>query len=263
MIIMEAEVYSLDGSKKERMTLPAAFSAEYRPDLVRRAVHSEQSRRFQQQGHFVLAGLQTTAVYVGTYSGFRRGRHMGIAMRPRQKLGGGAMGDVRRIPSAVKGKRAHPHLIEKNLVERINKREYALAMESAIAGCSQNEIIRKTHPVEMQMPMVVEDGIEKVARTKDLIKTLSSLGFSGDIDASHKPKALNGRRSRKRRFRKSVLIVVSDAESVGKAGRNIPGVDVIGVKSLDVETLAPGASPRPTIWSKAAVAQVEASLKGR
>lgn len=263
MIIMNAEVYSLDGNKKETVTLPEVFSTEYRPDLVQRAVLSEQSGRFQPQGHFVLAGLQTTAIYVGTYSGYRRGRHMGIAIRPRQKLGGGAMGDVRRIPSSVKGKRAHPHMVEKRLLERMNKREYLKAIESAIAGCAQNEMIKTTHPIERQLPMVVEDGIEKIRKTKELVKALSSLGFSKDLDASHKPKALTGRGSRARRFRKSVLIVVSDPKEINKAGRNIAGVDVIGIKELNVETLAPGARPRPTIWSRSAIAHIENTLKER
>lgn len=258
---MNADVYSTDGSKKESVTLPHVFGSEYREDLIQRAMLSEQSERLQPQGHHVLAGLQTTALYVGTYGGYRRGRHMGIAIRPRQKLGGGAMGDVRRIPSAVKGKRAHPHMIEKIIQERINRKEYKKAIESAIAGCARSEAINERHPLGKQLPMVVEDGIEKVKRTKDLLKILNSLGFEKDIEMSHKPKTLTGRSSRKRRFRKSVLIVVNDTKEIGKAGRNIAGVDVIGIKELNVETLAPGTLPRPTIWSKSAIANIENALK--
>ncbi len=263
MIIMHAEVYSLEGNKKETIELPHVFSSEYRADLVQRAVLSEQSERYQPKGHFVLAGLQTTAVYVGTYSGYRRGRHMGIAIRPRQKLGGGAMGDVRRIPSSVKGKRAHPHMVEKRLTERINSREYKLAMESAIAGCARNELIKEIHPVERQLPVVVEDGIEGIGKTKELVKTLSLLGFSKDLELSHKPRIGTGRSSRKRRFRKSVLLVVKDASKVGRAGRNISGVEVIGIGDLNVETLAPGSRPRPTVWSKGAISGIAEALKPR
>ncbi len=263
MIIMNAEVYSLDGSRKETVTLPPVFHSEYRVDLIQRAMLSEQSERFQPQGHFVLAGLQTTAVYVGSYSGYRRGRHMGIAIRPRQKLGGGAMGDVRRIPSSTKGKRAHPHQVEKITTERINKREYLKAIESAIAGCARSEIIKEKHPIDKALPIIVEDGIEKLQKTKDLIKLLNSLGFTNDLEISHKPKTLTGRASRKRRFRKTVLIVVNDPKEISKAGRNIAGVDVIGIKELNVETLAPGTLPRPTIWSKSAIANIEGALKER
>ena len=258
---MQADVYSIEGNKKETLELPQVFSMEYREDLVKRALLSEQSERFQPQGHSPLAGLQTTALYVGTYGGYRRGRHMGIAIRPRQKLGGGAMGDVRRIPSAVKGKRAHPHMTIKIIKERINKKEYSKALESAIAGCAISTEINARHQVGKTLPIIIEDAIEKVAKTKDLIKVLNSLGFSKDIEVSHKPKLMTGRGSRKRKFRKTLLIIVNDSKSVGKAGRNIAGVDVIGVKELNIEALAPGALPRPTVWSKSAVAALPAVLK--
>lgn len=258
---MNAEVYSVEGNKKEEVQLPHVFSSEYRPDLIRRALLSEQSEKFQPQGHAVLAGLQTTATYVGTYSGYRRGRHMGIAIRPRQKLGGGAMGDVRRIPSSVKGKRAHPHMIEKRLVERINKREYLKAISSAIAGCTKTEIIRKNHPVEKPFPVVVEDSMEKVSKASDLSMILEKLGFAADMGLSHKPRLSTGRKSQKRHFRKSVLIVVNDKASISRAGRNIPGIDVADVKGLTAEQLAPGAMPRPTIWTKGAIHSLENALK--
>ena len=38
------------------------------------------------------------------------------------------------------------------------------------------------------------------------------------------------------------------------AAKNIPGVDVVEVKSLNAELLAPGAKPgRLTLWSSAAI----------
>ena len=128
---MEASVYNIDGKAGRRTALPGIFGREYRADLVRRALLSDQSARFQPKGHYLLAGMQTTAVYVGRYSVYRTLRHVGQAIRPRQKLAKGAMGDVRRIPSAVKGKRAHPHKIEKTLVERINRKEYEQAKREA------------------------------------------------------------------------------------------------------------------------------------
>ncbi len=258
---MNADVYTIEGNKKESVELPHAFSAEYREDLVRRALLSEQSRKLQPQGHSPLAGLQTTALYVGTYGGYRRGRHMGIAIRPRQKLGGGAMGDVRRIPSAVKGKRAHPHMTIKIIKERINKREYIKAIESAIAGCAMSSSINERHPIGKQLPIIIEDSIENVTKTKDLLKILGSLGFSKDIELSHKPKLLTGRGSKKRKFRRSLLLVVGDSKKIKKAGRNIAGVDVINVKELNIETLAPGVLPRPTVWSKSAISGLTAALK--
>ncbi len=261
---MEANVYSIEGKVSGKVTLPKIFNMEFRHDIVRRALLSEQSAEYQPQGHDVLAGYNTTAVYVGKYSGYRRGRHMGIAIRPRQKLGGGAMGDVRKVPSSVKGHRAHPHKIEKDIVERINKREYILAIESAIAGSANAELILKRHTLDKkETPIIVEDSIEKVSRTKDLVKILGALGISGDMARSTKPKLRSGkaRKSSKRHFRNSVLILAKDSSSISKAGRNIAGVDVCGIDALKISKLAPGAMPRLMLWSRSAIEGVEDVLK--
>ncbi|MCL5008287.1 MAG: 50S ribosomal protein L4 [Candidatus Marsarchaeota archaeon] len=264
MEVKEADVYAIDGSVAGKMTLPGTFSKEFRKDIVLRAILSEQSAIYQPQGHSVMAGFNTTAIYVGKYSGYRRGRHMGIAIRPRQKLGGGAMGDVRRIPSSVKGHRAHPHKIEKRITEQMNRREYILAIESAIGASTNTEAISQKHVIEKRgTPFIVEDKIEQVNKTKDLIKILGALGISKDMERSHKPHLRKGaaRKSSKRHFRNSVLIVAKNAHNITKAGRNIAGVDVCSINSLTVSKLSPGALPRLMLWSKSAVEGVEQELK--
>jgi large subunit ribosomal protein L4e len=236
-MLMDANVYALDGKLSGKVELPGIFSKEFRGDIVRRALLSEQSSGYQPQGHDVLAGFNTTAVYVGKYSGYRHGRHMGTAIRPRQKLGGGAMGDVRQVPSSVKGHRAHPHKIEKKIEEYINKKEYAQAIVSAISGSAKPDLVLKRHSLDKKdVPFVVDDAIEHVSKSKELLKVLNALGLSKDLGRSHKPRLRKGlaRRSSKRHFRNSVLIVAKDPSTVERAGRNIAGVDVCGIGSLAV-----------------------------
>ncbi len=260
---MNADVYQLDGKVARKEELPHVFSSSFREDLVRRALLAEQSKRYQPQGHYVMAGLQTTAIYVGEYGVYRTGRHMGIAIRPRQKLAGGAQGMVRRIPSSVKGRRAHPHKIEKILEERINGKEYRKAIESAIGGSANASLIKERHHVKHgTMPIIVEDKIENISKAKELLAVLKSLGFSEDLEKSHKPKLRQGlkRYAHNRHFRKSVLIVAKNSEKVGRAGRNIAGVDVCSVNNLTVEMLAPGARPRLAIWTEGAVKSVESEI---
>ncbi|MCL5100666.1 MAG: 50S ribosomal protein L4 [Candidatus Marsarchaeota archaeon] len=260
---MEVDVYKLDGSVEGKVTLPSVFEREFREDLIRRAILSDQSFEHQPQGHYILAGMQTTAVYVGKYTGYRRGRHMGMAIRPRQKLGGGAMGDVRRIPSSVKGRRAHPHRPEKNIFEQINKKEYDAAIASAIAGSSNKELVHQKHVSKMSLPIVIDDNLESVAKTKNLLNTFKSLGLLDDVEKSHKPRLRIGMRrvSNKRRFRSSVLIIAKNAENIIKAGRNIPGVDVCSVDDMKIEKLAPGAKPRLIVWTKSALGSVGEKLR--
>ncbi|MDE1768617.1 MAG: 50S ribosomal protein L4 [Candidatus Micrarchaeota archaeon] len=258
------DVYGLDGKVARSITLPSVFSGEFRQDLVRRALLAEQSLNYQPQGHSVVAGFQTTAVYIGSYdASYRRGRHMGQAIRPRQKLGGGAQGDVRRIPSAVKGHRAHPHKIERIIEEQINNKEYAKALRSAIGGCSHAEFIKQRHTYDGNtFPIIVDDKLEGIAKTKDLIVILKALGISKDLERSHKPKLRRGlkRSAKSRHFRNSVLIVSKSADKISKAGRNIPGVDVTSINDLTVQRLAPGGTPRLTIWTESAATSVESAI---
>jgi large subunit ribosomal protein L4e len=262
---MDAELYNIEGKPVRSMVLPAIFSLPYREDLVRRALSSEQSNRYQPQARDLLAGLRTTAVYIGKYSAaYRRGRHMGIAIRPRQKLGGGAMGDVRRIPSATKGRRSHPPKLEKIIVENINRKEYVRALESAIAGCALVTMIKgRQHFTGKTLPIIIDNKIESVEKTKDLIKILNALGLKNELEKSHIPSIRKGmkRNGRQRHFRRSVLIVANNASKVEKAGRNIAGVEVASIDDLSIEKLAPGVIPRITIWSEDAVKNVEKELE--
>ncbi len=242
-------VLNTDGTTLKPIALPSAFSEAVRPDLIARAVIAENTLKLQPQGHYVLAGMQTTARYYGAMNSYRTGRHMGIAIRPREKLGGGAQGKVRRIPSSVKGKRAHPHLIEKRLIERINAKEYQKAIRSAIAATKQ--------------PLVVSSNMESLSKTKDVIKMLNSLKLSEQIERGREKKIRKGRRrlSKQRLYKKSVLIVVENDKGIIKAARNIPGVDVCSLKRIRVGMLAPGGNPgRRTLWSEDAFSKIDSEI---
>ncbi|MEM2937459.1 MAG: 50S ribosomal protein L4, partial [Candidatus Bathyarchaeia archaeon] len=75
------------------------------------------------------------------------------------------------------------------------------------------------------------------------------------VRESVKVRAGKGKR-RGRRIKQAVgpLIVVAEDKGVVEAARNIPGVEVIPVKSLNAEVLAPGTHPgRLTIWTTSAI----------
>ena len=174
------------------MELPRVFSEPVRPDLILRAIHAENSFKRQPQGHFVEAGMQTSAAYFGRMHSYRSGRHMGIAIRPREKLGGGVQGKVKRIPSATKGRRAHPHKVEKIIEERINTKEYQKAIASAIAAS-----VSKTSGVAS--PIIVTNAIEEVKKTKDITQIFGKLKLSAVISRSSNPRMSSSRRYAVRR----------------------------------------------------------------
>jgi large subunit ribosomal protein L4e len=247
-----ADVYSIDGKKKGSIEVPLVFEELVKPELILRAVNAENTHKLQPQGHNPMAGMDTTAMYYGAMHSYRTGRHMGIAIRPRQKLGGGQQGAVRRIPSSVKGRRAHPHRIEKTLIEQINRREYIKAIGSAIAGTIS----------ETKMPLVVTNDIESIKKTSEMVSVIRNLKLDARLDNVDKKIRKGLRRSSKRRsFTKAILIVVSKESQSIKSGRNIAGVDVCTVDRLSAGLLAPGGNPgRSVIWSEGAIGNLQTAV---
>ena len=88
------------------------------------------------------------------------------------------------------------------------------------------------------------------------------LGVLSDVDrvkASRKIRAGKGKR-RGRKIKQAVgpLIVVAENSRLVKAASNLPGVDVVVVKNLNAELLAPGTHPgRLTLWSSSAIEQLD------
>ena len=252
---MVINVFDLDGKVSGKIELPQIFNEEVRQDLILRAILSENSIKFQPQSSYRFAGMETSAVYVGRMNVYRTGRHMGIAIRPREKLGGGVQGKVKRIPSATKGRRAHPHKVEKILKERINYKEYQRALVCAIANTLNFEKIK-------DLPLVLNDKIEVLAKTKDVLKIFNSLNLNQYLETNKRIRKGLRRSTKQVSYKKTVLIIVKNNSSILKAARNIAGFDVCTTKTLSVNLLSPGGnSNRLVIWSESAIKNIEKDIK--
>ena len=145
----------------------------------------------------------------------------------------------------------------------MNKREYASAIRSAVGGCADLKRVTAKHMYKgKSLPIIVDDKLEGIAKTKDLLKALSALGVTDDVNKSHKATLRRGlkRLSKVRHFRNTVLIVSKITDKIGKAGRNIPGVDVCSIDDLNIKRLAPGAMPRLSIWTESAITGIDAAV---
>ncbi len=256
----QINVVDLDGSVKGNIERPAAFSEAVRPEIISRAATAELTRELQPQGHYHLAGMETSAAYHGRMSSYRSGRHMGQAIRPREHLGGGRQGKVRRIPSAVKGRRAHPHLPEKRIIESINAAEYRKAIASAVAATALSDYVK----CERSLPVVVSDEIQALKKTRDVVALVGKLGLKSAIADSNAHIRKGIRRSASQRhYKRTILLVVKDDDGILKAARNIRGFDVCDVSSLRANLLAPGGRPgRLTVWSESAVKALDTAIGG-
>lgn len=258
---MKVDILDLEGKPQGKIELPEIFSESFRPDVIRRAVLSLQSQRRQPYGTDELAGLRTSAHYHG-----RRRYRWTMMMRDMARMPrihGGSTHMVwraRKVPQAVKGRKAHPPKVEKIWYQKINKKEKTLALRSAIASTGNKEIVKKRgHRVDKikQLPLVVDDRVESIKKTKDVEKLFLTLGFEDELMRLEKRKVRAGRgkmRGRKYKTKVGPLIVVSEDKGIAKSCKNLLGVDVLNVKNLSVEDLAPGTVPgRLTIWSKSSI----------
>jgi large subunit ribosomal protein L4e len=258
-----ASVYSLDGKAEGKINLPAVFKTEYRPDLIQRVVVSQQANRRQTYGTDPYAGLRTSAdYYANRKHTYRITINRGISRLPREKPGGGGLGKVRRVPHSVKGRCAHGP-VNKDFSKKINKKEYEKALKSAIAATGLREIVeQRGHKLGkiVELPIVMEDKLESLKKTKDVYDAIASLGLEDELERGSVKAITAGKgkaRGRKYKKRKSILIVVNEDKGLKKAAENIPGVDAATVKELDVELLAPGThAGRLTLWTKAAVESI-------
>jgi large subunit ribosomal protein L4e len=246
---MKAQVKTLDGGVTKSIDLPEIFSEEYRPDLIKKAVMALQSTRRQPHGSNPFAGICSSAV------GWGSGR--GSSHVPRLKNGSRAA----KVPQAKGGREAHPPKVAKILIKEINQKEKQKAFRSAVAASINAELIKgRGHTFEGAVPIVFEDKFETLGKTSDLITVLTAAGIYNDIERakdSKKVKAGRGKmRGRRFKQRKSLLIVTADKPLL--AARNLAGVDVATVDSLNVEHLAPGMlAGRLTVWTESALVRLE------
>lgn len=244
---MIAKVLDLKGEVVEEIELPEVFETEYRPDVIKRAVLAIQSHRRQPYGTNPLAGVD--------YAWENWGPGYGYARVPRLKHGSRAL----VVPQAVGGRKAHPPKVQKKWAEKINKKEKRLALKSAIASTANPELVKaRNHIFEGELPKIVVNDIESIKKTKEVIEVFKAIGVYADVERAKETKRVRAgkgkMRGRRYVMKKSVLLVVGSDGGIIKAAKNLPGVDAVLVKDLNVELLAPGCKAgRLTVWSKSAI----------
>jgi len=248
---MKVPVYDLEGNVVKEVELPKAFREYVRTDIIRKAFRIFMMNNRQPYGPNPRAGKNVAAESWGV--GY------GLARVPRLPNGRGAF-----APNTVGGYRAHGPKPEKVWKRHINKKELRLALRAALSATALKEfVISRGHriPEDKALPIVVTDDIQKIKKTKELIKVLKNLGLEDDLERASKKKIRAGigkMRGRRYKRAKGVLIVVSKYDGIEKSASNIPGVEVSLVKQLNINKLAPGGNPgRLTIFTESALKELE------
>ena len=208
---------------EKRITLPAVFKAPIRPDIVQ-FVHSELRKNHRQaRGVSEKAGHQTSAESWGT------GR--AVARIPRVRGGGthrsgqGAYGNMCRG-----GRMFAPLKAWRRWHRRVNIKQRRYAICSAIAATGvPGLIMAKGHHIEgvPEIPLVLNDKVEEVKKTKEAVKILRNLVAWRDIEKVKQTKRLRAGkgklRNRRRIMKRGPLIIYNKDNGITKAFRNIPG----------------------------------------
>lgn len=231
-------IYDLEGGVAGETDLPAAFKADFRPDIIRRAVTAIEANARQPFAPSPTAGMRHS---VQTW-----GKGRGVARV--QRLMGSST--AAQSPPNVGGRRAHPPKVEKDLGKKINKKELMLAKLSALTATSRADLVKaRGHRFsdELTVPVVVKDDFESIKTTQDAVKALASLGVYDDVERASAGRNIRAGRGkmRGRRYRtpRSLLVVLSKDCAGWRSVRNLPGVDVATPSGLNASMLAPGGDP--------------------
>ncbi len=214
----KVNVYSLKGDVVKTADLPTVFHTIYRPDVIRKAVVAEEANRRQPYG---LAEAPVSGTAVSTW-----GKGRGVARVQRLTQGAKAA----ESPNNVGGRRAFPPKAEKDWSLKCNRKERILARLSALAcTCRRGQVKKRGHQFDenVTLPVVVEDDIETLNTTSEVLLALRSMGLEGDvIRAKEGKKVRPGKgKMRGRRFKapRGILIVVVGPASGPVHRRQEPG----------------------------------------
>lgn len=109
---------------------------------------------------------------------------------------------------------------------------------------------------------MISNDAESMTKTKDAVAALTKLGAFEDIERSKASRSIrtgSGKmRNRRHVQRRGPLVVYDKNEGVRQAFRNLPGVDLCPVDSLNLLQLAPGGHVgRFIIWTEGAFKRLD------
>lgn len=227
-------VIGLDGSAAGQLALPAVFTAPIRPDLVT-YVHTNMNKNHR-QAYAVkeAAGHQTAAESWGT--GRAVSRIPRVPGGGTHRAGQGAFGNMcrggRMFAPTKTWRRWHRHV-------NINEKRYAVASALA-ASALPSLVMARGHRIEQvpEVPLVIADALESVSKTSKALDLLKKVGAIADVDKAKDSKAIRRGKGkmRNRRYvlRKGPLVICDSDNGISQAFRNLPGVEVASVDSLNL-----------------------------
>jgi len=244
---MELKIYNKKAEEQGKKTLPQQFNEAVRPYLIKRAVMAFMANNRQPYGAHPEAGLRASADLSKKRRKYRGSYGKGISRVPRKimtRRGTQLNWTAAEIPGVVGGRRAHPPKAEKIWDQKVNTKEKKKAIRSALAATLDKALVEKrSHVIPKSYPFIFSKDLEDVSKLKELREMLVKLGFDKELERLDKKNIRAGKgKARSRLYKKprGMLIVTSKYCALSRAARNIPGVEVKSIRTLNAEDLAPG-----------------------
>ena len=148
---------------------------------------------------------------------------------------------------------------------KVNQNQRRFAVVSALAATAlPSLVLARGHRIEEieEVPLVIDALAESFTKTKQAVALLKSLHAYADVvkvSNSRKLRAGKGKlRNRRHRQRRGPLVVYNEDNGIVKAFRNLPGVELVNVRRLNLLQLAPGGHlGRFVIWTQGAFALLD------
>ncbi|KIM64281.1 hypothetical protein SCLCIDRAFT_1213378 [Scleroderma citrinum Foug A] len=233
-------VHAASGEASSSLPLPAVLTAPIRLDVVAQVHKSLAKNKRQAYAVSEKAGHQTSAESWGTGRAVARIPRVGGGGTHRS--GQGAFGNMCRG-----GRMFAPTKTWRKWHVKVNQNQRRFATVSALAGSAlPSLVLARGHRIEEveEVPLVVASSIESFKKTKEavaLLKTINAYDDVVKVSNSRRLRAGKGKmRNRRYRQRRGPLIVYNEDNGIVKAFRNLPGVELVNVRRLNLLQLAPG-----------------------
>jgi large subunit ribosomal protein L4e len=258
---MKTELLSIEGKKVKEIELPSLFSTGFREDIIKKVFEAEKT--IQPYAPDIMAGKKQSA------SGrIRHIRHKwrtaygkGISRIPRKTMwrrGTQFYWIGAEISSARGGRRAHPPKILSMMKDsKINKKEYIMALKSAIASTAESKFIgmkyERLSDVKInKLPIVVESKIIEL-KTSKLIESINKILGELFIVAKSEKKIRAGKgKSRNRKYKKSagMLLILGNKEDI-----KTKAIESKRINELEIKDLYPAG--RVIVYTENAIKDLE------
>lgn len=258
---MKLKILNTKNAETGSIELPSQFKEAVRQDIVRRAVLAIEANNRQPYGADPQAGQRHSVFISKRRRDYRTSYGIGMARSPRKVM---SVSGTRfnwvgaRAPNTRGGRQAHPPKADKIWSQKMNIQERRKAIRAAMAASVDPAWVSKRgHKAPKTFPFVIDSDFESITKTKAFVEALETLGLDAELARASETKTVAGRAARRGRRKKTPvgpLIVVSKSCHAQKAARNIPGIDVVTIKSLNAKLLAPGCHVgRLTLYTKDAI----------